>query len=209
MHFLEEDHVVPLARGGPHEPWNVVRACFLCNQDKSDKLPSEWRPHHEMVCQEFPVEATDAIERRVKVIFPRMRHGYLLGDDNTGQAYGRIRALCSNFVNALHEETSGLPRGDKCRGRAITAQRSVEKLLRFVNDRIQIAEAHGEESIEDRSRRDYIKKLGKQRIKGMIQPPWPYDKDGRLLPEFKEPELDEKKEFRAKSHAWFTRNGVS
>lgn len=30
------DHVIPLARGGTHEPANVRTACFLCNSIKGD-----------------------------------------------------------------------------------------------------------------------------------------------------------------------------
>ncbi|MFJ9212987.1 HNH endonuclease [Streptomyces sp. NPDC102264] len=35
------DHVIPLARGGTHEPANVQCAHWLCNAIKSDR---EWRP---------------------------------------------------------------------------------------------------------------------------------------------------------------------
>lgn len=32
------DHVVPLARGGAHAPWNVQAAHFICNSRKSDRI---------------------------------------------------------------------------------------------------------------------------------------------------------------------------
>ncbi|NEA63940.1 HNH endonuclease [Streptomyces sp. SID12488] len=31
------DHIVPLARGGSHEPANVQAAHFLCNNKKNDR----------------------------------------------------------------------------------------------------------------------------------------------------------------------------
>lgn len=38
------DHVVPVSRGGRHEPENVVAACRRCNSSKHDRLLSEWKP---------------------------------------------------------------------------------------------------------------------------------------------------------------------
>lgn len=39
------DHVIPLSRGGSHDPGNIVVACPSCNQSKHAKLPySEWQP---------------------------------------------------------------------------------------------------------------------------------------------------------------------
>jgi 5-methylcytosine-specific restriction endonuclease McrA len=35
------DHIVPLARGGTHEPSNVQSAHFICNALKGDR---EWKP---------------------------------------------------------------------------------------------------------------------------------------------------------------------
>jgi 5-methylcytosine-specific restriction endonuclease McrA len=31
------DHIVPIAKGGTHEPANVATACFMCNATKSDR----------------------------------------------------------------------------------------------------------------------------------------------------------------------------
>jgi len=32
------DHILPLSKGGTHEPSNVQLACFLCNSLKGDRL---------------------------------------------------------------------------------------------------------------------------------------------------------------------------
>lgn len=37
------DHVHPLARGGKHQPDNLVASCKSCNSSKGAKLVSEWR----------------------------------------------------------------------------------------------------------------------------------------------------------------------
>ncbi len=39
---LEQDHVVPLSRGGPYTRENIVPACQPCNASKSNKLLQEW-----------------------------------------------------------------------------------------------------------------------------------------------------------------------
>jgi 5-methylcytosine-specific restriction endonuclease McrA len=36
------DHVVPVARGGVTELWNIVPACKRCNSSKRDKDMDEW-----------------------------------------------------------------------------------------------------------------------------------------------------------------------
>jgi 5-methylcytosine-specific restriction endonuclease McrA len=40
---LEQDHVVPLSRGGAHSEGNILPACDTCNVRKSDRLIVEWR----------------------------------------------------------------------------------------------------------------------------------------------------------------------
>ncbi|MFB4265301.1 HNH endonuclease [Nonomuraea sp. GTA35] len=40
---LEQDHVVPLSRGGAHSEENILPACDTCNVRKSDRLIVEWR----------------------------------------------------------------------------------------------------------------------------------------------------------------------
>ncbi len=37
------DHVIPLSRGGLHEPENVVPACKPCNFEKHNKMPEDFR----------------------------------------------------------------------------------------------------------------------------------------------------------------------
>lgn len=41
---VEIDHIIPLSRGGLHEPGNLAAACKSCNSSKGAKLLSEWRP---------------------------------------------------------------------------------------------------------------------------------------------------------------------
>lgn len=36
------DHVIPLARGGSHDPENMAPACVSCNSSKGDQTPEEW-----------------------------------------------------------------------------------------------------------------------------------------------------------------------
>lgn len=40
---IEIDHIVPLSRGGKHEPENLAPACRFCNRSKGAKLLSEWK----------------------------------------------------------------------------------------------------------------------------------------------------------------------
>lgn len=40
------DHVLPVARGGRHEPGNIVCACKGCNQLKGDMLPLQFFFEH-------------------------------------------------------------------------------------------------------------------------------------------------------------------
>lgn len=41
--ILEQDHVVPLSRGGTHSEGNILPACDTCNVRKNDRLIVEWR----------------------------------------------------------------------------------------------------------------------------------------------------------------------
>jgi hypothetical protein len=36
------DHIIPLARGGTNRMRNKRQCCYLCNQDKGDRLLTEW-----------------------------------------------------------------------------------------------------------------------------------------------------------------------
>jgi 5-methylcytosine-specific restriction endonuclease McrA len=40
---LEQDHVVPVSRGGAHTKSNIVAACRFCNASKHAKTPAEWK----------------------------------------------------------------------------------------------------------------------------------------------------------------------
>jgi 5-methylcytosine-specific restriction enzyme A len=39
---LTMDHVIPIARGGKSEKYNLVPCCKQCNTAKKQMLPSEW-----------------------------------------------------------------------------------------------------------------------------------------------------------------------
>lgn len=39
---FEIDHVIPISRGGSHEPDNLTVACRPCNRSKKDRTPDEW-----------------------------------------------------------------------------------------------------------------------------------------------------------------------
>lgn len=43
---LECDHVIPVARGGSHNPENLATSCLDCNRSKRDKTVVEWRANH-------------------------------------------------------------------------------------------------------------------------------------------------------------------
>ncbi len=38
--FMTFDHYIPLSKGGDHSENNIVLACFACNQEKGDCMPS-------------------------------------------------------------------------------------------------------------------------------------------------------------------------
>jgi 5-methylcytosine-specific restriction protein A len=42
---LTMDHVIPLARGGKSEKFNLVPCCKACNTKKKQLLPSEWEEY--------------------------------------------------------------------------------------------------------------------------------------------------------------------
>jgi uncharacterized protein YdaU (DUF1376 family) len=45
--FLECDHVIPVSKGGSHDMFNLVSACFRSNRSKGARLISEWRSVNE------------------------------------------------------------------------------------------------------------------------------------------------------------------
>ena len=42
---LTMDHVIPLARGGQTEKFNLVPCCKACNTQKKQLLPAEWNQY--------------------------------------------------------------------------------------------------------------------------------------------------------------------
>lgn len=42
---LTMDHIIPVARGGKSEKFNVVPCCKECNTKKKQMLPAEWEEH--------------------------------------------------------------------------------------------------------------------------------------------------------------------
>ncbi len=42
---LTMDHVIPIARGGKSEKFNVVPCCKSCNTKKRQMLPTEWEEY--------------------------------------------------------------------------------------------------------------------------------------------------------------------
>lgn len=46
---LEQDHVIPLTRGGLHTPDNVVPACRSCNASKSNRILRDWLRGEDMI----------------------------------------------------------------------------------------------------------------------------------------------------------------
>ncbi|WP_444950987.1 HNH endonuclease [Micromonospora ureilytica] len=52
---LEQDHVVPVSRGGRHAIANILPACKPCNLSKSDYLLVEWR--RELAAGDLPIRS--------------------------------------------------------------------------------------------------------------------------------------------------------
>lgn len=51
--YLEQDHVVPLSKGGKHTISNVVPACLECNRAKSTRLVEPIHPLYKHIKEEF------------------------------------------------------------------------------------------------------------------------------------------------------------
>ena len=59
------DHVVPVARGGAHDPGNLVVACAPCNRLKGDLLPFEFFARHPWAGANF-VRYARSVHRALK-----------------------------------------------------------------------------------------------------------------------------------------------
>ena len=59
------DHVIPLSRGGGHQPGNLVSACQPCNQMKGALLPTEFFARYPMAGQNF-MRFARAVHRQLK-----------------------------------------------------------------------------------------------------------------------------------------------
>jgi 5-methylcytosine-specific restriction endonuclease McrA len=58
---LTVDHVVPLTRGGTHDPANLLLCCKPCNSSKSFKLLSEWRSGAHVGAVQLAIDAADLV----------------------------------------------------------------------------------------------------------------------------------------------------
>ena len=45
--YLEQDHVIPVSRGGHYTPDNIIPACRSCNASKNNKIMQDWFTQHE------------------------------------------------------------------------------------------------------------------------------------------------------------------
>lgn len=59
------DHVIPLSRGGSHQPGNLVAACHSCNQRKGSLLPTEFFARYPAAGQNF-MRYARAVHRQLK-----------------------------------------------------------------------------------------------------------------------------------------------
>jgi 5-methylcytosine-specific restriction endonuclease McrA len=59
------DHVIPLSRGGSHQPGNLVSACQTCNQRKGSLLPTEFFARYPAAGQNF-MRYARAVHRQLK-----------------------------------------------------------------------------------------------------------------------------------------------
>lgn len=59
------DHVFPVAKGGAHDPGNLVAACHRCNRLKADLLPTEFFMRYPWAGLNFVMHAR-AVHRALK-----------------------------------------------------------------------------------------------------------------------------------------------
>ncbi len=64
LHFvLQQEHHIPIKRGGGYTPANIIPACQNCNFSKSGKDPEQW------IIQRFGKKKSNAILARIKAYF--------------------------------------------------------------------------------------------------------------------------------------------
>lgn len=69
-HNATLDHVMPLARGGAHDPENIVAACGPCNRLKGDLLPQEFFARFPWAGQNF-IHYARSVHRALKRVARR------------------------------------------------------------------------------------------------------------------------------------------
>ncbi len=69
-HNATLDHVMPLARGGAHDPENIVAACGPCNRLKGELLPQEFFTRFPWAGQNF-VHYARSVHRALKRVARR------------------------------------------------------------------------------------------------------------------------------------------
>jgi 5-methylcytosine-specific restriction endonuclease McrA len=65
LEFATLDHVHPVARGGTHNPGNLVTACARCNRLKGDMLPADFFARYPVAGQNF-MRYARAVHRALK-----------------------------------------------------------------------------------------------------------------------------------------------
>jgi hypothetical protein len=90
---LTADHVIPMTRGGTHNPSNLVACCIPCNTKKGNRLVAEWLPvsaeFHPISADTgfassltpFPLNNTQKGEGRKEEAKSKRRTGIPLPDD--------------------------------------------------------------------------------------------------------------------------------
>ncbi len=80
------DHVVPIAKGGPHTRLNLCMSCASCNQSKNDKiLHKEWKP--KCVPSDNYIKATDYDSKVITL------STFFISERNTPNASNIIKQL--------------------------------------------------------------------------------------------------------------------
>jgi len=73
------DHVVPIARGGRHEPSNVVPACRACNSSKAAHLIHEWPKARRLLAPQELAALTLHTTRHLSVLLSYSESARVLG----------------------------------------------------------------------------------------------------------------------------------